>query len=104
MIVVSVNEYMGSISSISIKGHGNMEWGKDIVCAAVSSCFIGALNALKNEKSFEFKVEEGDGSVKAISELDMHDKIVLETLVIQLNTIANSFPDIVKIKVSRKEG
>ncbi len=95
---------MGSISSISIKGHGNMEWGKDIVCAAVSSCFIGALNALKNEKSFEFKVEEGDGHVIAISELDMHDKIVLETLVIQLNTIADSFPDIVKIKVSRKEG
>lgn len=104
MINVSVKETNGSISSIAIKGHGNMEYGKDIVCSAVSSCFIGALNALKNEKSFEFKVEEGDGLVKAIDKLDMHDEIVLETLFVQLSTIANSFPDIVKVNVSRKEG
>lgn len=81
-----------------------MGFGKDIVCAGVSSCFVGALNALKNEGCFRFKVKEGDSSVTAVAEPDEHDKIVLETLMVQLVTISQSYPDTVKVEVSRKEG
>ena len=81
-----------------------MGYGKDIVCAGVSSCFVGALNALKGAENFRFQVEEGDSYVKAIHLPDDHDRIVLETLVIQLRTIQESYPDTVKVVVSRKEG
>ncbi len=81
-----------------------MGFGKDIVCAGVSSCFVGALNALRDEKCFRFKVKEGDSSVVALSELSEHDKIVLETLMVQLVTISQAYPDTVKVEVSRKEG
>lgn len=104
MIVVSVCEDKGSYTSVSIKGHGDMGYGKDIVCAGVSSCFIGALNALKDANSFEIIAEEGDGLVRSVLPISEHDKVVLETLVVQLLTISQSYPDTVKVVVSRKEG
>ena len=104
MIVVSVKEEGSSIVSLSIKGHGKMGYGKDIVCAGVSSCFVGALNALRDIEKFSVRIKEGDSYVKALAFPDEHDRTVLETLVIQLRTIQSSYPDTVEVVVSRKEG
>ena len=104
MITVRVCYRKGNICSISLTGHGGGEYGKDLVCAGVSACFIGALNALKDKDGFDCKVSSGNSSLCAVKEVNEHDKVVLETLIIQLQTIADSNPKNLCIKVSRKEG
>ena len=104
MIVVSVIRSSDFISSISIKGHGEMGYGKDLVCAGVSSCFIGALNAIDEPECYHFRTKAGDGLVESLSVPSVHDEIVLETLVIQLKTIEDQYPESIRVKVSRKEG
>lgn len=101
--VVISNENDGFL--LSIDGHGGEEKGYDIYCAGVSSCLIGALNALNNAENFDIVVESGHSMVKSLAKPSGHDEIVLETLICQLKTIARSYPDRVVIKeVSKKEG
>lgn len=98
MILVNVNSLDSSSVELTIKGHsGKATIGKDLVCAAVSSCSVGALNALENPNNFELKVDEGYISVKSIREITKHDQIVLETLVTQLKTIEETEPKYVKV-------
>ena len=70
------------------KGHANYdEFGKDIICSAVSSIIIGALNAIKDVDSFEIKILEGEVDIKNKKEISNHDLIVLETMIVQLYTV-----------------
>ena len=86
------------ISMIEIEGHANYdEEGKDIVCSAVSAIFVGGCNALINEDSFDITLEKGYSKVEVIDEIDEHDEIVLDTMIIQLFTIAKSYPNYVRI-------
>ena len=66
MITVRVCYREGNIFSISLTGHGGGEYGKDLVCAGVSACFIGALNALM----------EKDGFIELVGKENFHDNIV----------------------------
>ena len=92
MIKVTVKYKANQIKSIILKGHsGYAEYGQDVVCAGASSCFIGALNALTNPNGFDIVYEEGNGSIVTLSDVSDHDKVVLEVLVTQLETIAFSY-------------
>lgn len=104
MIRIKVVYVDGLFSSLDIQGHGGEEYGKDIYCAGVSSCLYGALNALSHAENYSYSLESGYGMVKAKVKSDLHDEIVLETLITQLSTIANSYPEKVNIQVSEKEG
>lgn len=104
MIRIQVVYVNGFFSSLQIEGHGGEEYGKDIYCAGVSSCFYGALNALDHAENYDYQLESGFGQVSAKSKSVMHDEIVMETLITQLSTIAKSFPQKVNIKISKKEG
>lgn len=104
MIRIQVVYVDGNFSSLSIHGHGGEEYGKDIYCAGVSSCLYGALNALNYAENYTYELESGYGVVKAKVKSVLHDEIVLETLITQLSTIANSYPEKVCIQVSKKEG
>lgn len=104
MILIEINYVFGKINRITISGHGGLEYGKDIICAGVSACSIGALNALDNAENYQLKIKEGYIDLKCIKSSTMHDEIVLETLIVQLDTIEKKFKDRVKIRVSGKEG
>ncbi len=104
MILVDVNYIFGKINHVRIHGHGGLEYGKDVICAGVSACSIGALNALDNAENYKLAISEGLIDLESIHESTMHDEIVLETLIVQLDTIQKKYPDRVKIKVSGKEG
>lgn len=93
----------GKIVSLVIKGHGLAGWGKDLVCAGVSSCFTGAMNAL-TDNDHKIKLLAGDSSIYVSPNCSKHDEIVLETLIIQLETIKESYPNEISLKVSGKEG
>ncbi|MFA6830385.1 MAG: ribosomal-processing cysteine protease Prp [Bacilli bacterium] len=104
MIRIFVEYSKESVSSIKIKGHGSGEKGYDIVCAGVSSCFVGGLNNLKQISSFDISIVSGDSYCNIIDTVSDHDSIVLETMIVMFETIADSYPKDVKIEVSRKEG
>ncbi len=94
----------GKFLDLEISGHGLAEngYGHDIYCAGVSSCIIGALNALDHAEHYQIHIESGHVTIHRVVKNEMHDEIVLETLIIQLGTIAKSYPNYVEL-VSRKK-
>lgn len=104
MIKILAEYYNESLIHLSVIGHGGLPYGKDVVCAGVSSCVIGALNALNNAENYQIDIHEGYVDIKCVNEETFHDEVVLETLIVQLTTISKSYSDRVKIIVSRKEG
>lgn len=103
--VVVLTDSQNQFASIEISGHGIAEngYGHDIYCAGVSSCSIGALNALENAENYDIQIASGYIKVVRIAKNTLHDEIVLETLITQLGTISKSYPDYVEISL-QKEG
>ena len=104
MIVAKAVYSNKSFLSLSVNGHGGEEIGKDIYCAGVSACVIGALNALDAGENYQLDISSGHVDVKALSLPTKHDEIVLETLICQLDTMAKSYPERIKLIISKKEG
>ena len=62
MIKVSINKEHNIVNNITIKGHANFDdYGKDIVCASVSSIVITSINAILriDEESINYQEKEG---------------------------------------------
>lgn len=97
MIKVTINYVQEIVHDLEVKGHAkSAEYGKDLVCAGVSSIITGALNAL-DAKDFNIMIQEGLVRVNAKKEVSQHDAIVLETLIVQLRTMEESYPQFIKI-------
>ena len=98
MIHINATRKDNKIIYLSIKGHANYEEsGKDIVCAAISAISVGAINALENPKSFKIKVENGNVEIESIDAISKNDCIVLETMMIQLKTVMESYHERIKV-------
>ena len=69
----------------------------DMVCSAVSCSSVGALNALENPKGFKIVIEDGYLELRNICDITKHDQIVIETLIIQLKSIEESYPKYIKV-------
>ncbi|HHW56904.1 MAG TPA: ribosomal-processing cysteine protease Prp [Clostridia bacterium] len=94
----------GDIYKFSIKGHaGYGEYGKDIVCAAVSAISQTAILGLENLRSVKIKkkIREGDLEVVIVEKGCEEDNIrlnaILETMVMGLKDIAEDYPIHVKV-------
>lgn len=87
-----------SLYSLKITGHGPGEKGQDLLCAAVSSIFIGGINALE-DKNWDISVKSGDSKAENNLVLSDHDKTVLSVLCIQLYTVMKAYPNDVHVKV-----
>ena len=99
MIKVKIKYLENSFSSIIIKGHAkSAEYGKDLVCAAVSAVVTGGCNAIKNVEDFKIELKEGLASIEALKTITPHDEIVLETMIIGLKTIAEGNEKFIKIE------
>lgn len=97
----------GQVKRVLVTGHANFhEYGKDIVCAAVSAISIGMVNAM--ETMFGVKMhadDDGDGKVecrlpnqKIDPEIEEKIRLQMETLVVMLKGVADEFPSYVTIK------
>ncbi len=86
---------------IQVKGHANSaEYGKDLVCAGVSTTCVGIANQLANmgflNKYGSIELEEGYFKVEVHE--SMHDiQVVLETFETIMKTIELSYPKYIKI-------
>ena len=106
MIKVEYIENSSNIEYLRISGHANYDdYGKDIVCSAVSAISIGALNALKNIENYAITQKEGLIIIENKNKSSYDDNIVLNTMLIQLKTIEQSYPKFIQIVrlIKRKE-
>ena len=99
--MISVNvSFMGKdVKSLTVSGHANYdEYGKDIVCAGVSAIVTGGINALEPHiKNIEIINESNKLGVVVIENNEVI-QVILNTMLIQLETIENSYKKYIKIK------
>ncbi len=75
MINIKINKNKEFINEIIINGHSNYdEYGKDIVCASVSSIAITTVNAIIRIDNKAINYEENDGYLKI--KILKHDKYI----------------------------
>ena len=96
MIKAVIKKYNQSILQITVSGHAqSAEYGKDLICAAVSAILTGGFNAFNENDINECSLKEGYASVNVISQRGL---VILETIIVQLKTIENQYPKNIKIK------
>ena len=98
MIYVNLIKQKDSVIGFECKGHANSDvFGKDLICAGVSSIITGGFNALVKEETEELILEEGYAKVmvKENSNISLQ---VLRVIEIQLMTIEESYPKYINIK------
>lgn len=104
MIYITVVENDHGFKSLEVKGHaGSGPYGHDIVCSAVSGITLGGLNNLQDgDEFYKSEVKEGYLYLEALKEVSGHDKVVLETIEKQLESIATSYPKNAKLERKHK--
>ena len=102
MIKVEVLTKNGDILEISSKGHaGSAAYGKDLVCAGVSSILYGAANALDQLTGDSELIEDTEeGFVIRLASSDQTKQIILKTCLVQLQTVEERFRDNIRIKIT----
>lgn len=100
MIQVKIKCSKSQIQEMIVKGHAEYDdAGKDLVCAGVSSIMFGLLNALDEiaEGSVDISV---DNQIKIkTGKTDIILQTILRTGLIQLQTVEESYPEFIKIKM-----
>lgn len=99
MIKVEIIRNNNNIKKISILGHAMYdEYGKDIVCASISTLVISTVNNILSINSNTIKVEQSDS--KVIIKYILKDNIIdilINNMISNLNTLANNYPKNIKI-------
>ena len=84
---------------LSIKGHAESdEYGKDLICASVSSICFGLMNALDQiQKDIEIKELTNHIEIINNSKKELVDNY-FELVLIQLKTIEESYGEFIKVE------
>ena len=102
MINVLIKKKENQIINLKVIGHANSdEYGKDLVCAGVSTACIGVLNMLVKKDfltNYLGKIEIDEGYINIV--VDCSDdvcQVVLETLETTLETMVEDYGQFIKI-------
>lgn len=84
---------------LKVSGHaGSAEYGKDLVCASVSSIVFGLMNALDElDKSIDIKLENNLITITNNSGLEVADSY-LKLVITQLKTIEVTNGDFIRVE------
>jgi len=86
----------GNIDEITLKGHANYdEYGKDIVCASVSTMYITTINAIVRVASDSIEYDEKH--IKLLKQNEIVNKL-LENLVDLLLDLEKQYPKYIEIR------
>ncbi|GFI40903.1 ribosomal-processing cysteine protease Prp [Thomasclavelia cocleata] len=102
MINVLIKKKQNHIINLKITGHaGSDVYGKDLVCAGVSTAGVGVLNML-SKKGFLDKrigtIEIDEGYINiVVNQVDEVCQVVLETLEVTLDTMVENYGQFIKI-------
>ncbi len=100
MIIIKVEKQDNIVKKIDILGHALYDdYGKDIVCSAVSSITITSVNAIVrfNEKAIEHNVLE-DGMHLIINSNDDITNTLLDNMLSLLKELARDYPKNIKFE------
>ena len=94
-ITVKRNE-KGICNGVHVSGHaGYDDYGRDIVCAAVSILVINTINSIEQftEDHFVVESDEKDGKIdlKMVSEISKESSLLLESLILGLHGVEESY-------------
>ncbi|MFS0612554.1 ribosomal-processing cysteine protease Prp [Lederbergia ruris] len=107
MIRIQVSRTVnGDISGFTMQGHAQFaDKGEDIVCAGVSAVAFGSLNAVIALTPIEPDISiEEDGFLECQLPYPMEEEVkkqvqlLLEGMIVSLQTIEREYPEFVKIK------
>lgn len=103
MIKVNVIKSNDKLLSISISGHANYEeYGKDIVCASVSSLVISTINNIISIDNDSINVIKNDNNILINDIKDSYiSNILLNNMIKYLEEITIKYPK--NIKIVREE-
>ena len=88
---------------IIISGHANNdEYGKDIVCASVSSIVYTTINGILNIDSSAIKYKDDKELVIGIIKNDNITNKLIENMMVLLQELANEYPKCIKISKGDK--
>jgi uncharacterized protein YsxB (DUF464 family) len=99
MIKILVTSLHDEIQELLVQGHASMKHNLEIehlICSAVSSVVTGGFNAIKDDE-VKLELRDGYARLQSSGSLSEHDKVVVETMIIQLQTIKNSYPKHLRI-------
>lgn len=102
MIKVIIKKQKSNILGIKVTGHANSaDYGKDLICAGVSTVSFGILNILYKkgyiDSSIHSQVDEGYINIEVIN-WNKEIQLILETFEISLMTMEESYPNYIKIR------
>jgi len=101
MVKVTLHYHGSSFAEMTADGHAHSgEEGHDLVCAAISSIIFGGLNALADgDHNYEAEADKkGHIRLRSLKTPSPHDAIVLETIAKQIESLASSHPENVKLE------
>ncbi len=99
MIKVKISKKAGLIKQIIIKGHAEYDdYGKDIVCASVSSIVITSVNAILKINNENLFYEEKDGYILIdILNRDEITNLLIKNMLDLLVELEKQYPKNIKI-------
>ena len=85
--------------SLTVKGHAlQNEYGKDLICASVSSIMFGFMNAL-DALNEEVEIKQLTNKIEVVNKSDSQViQNYFELVIIQLKTIEESYGDFIKVE------
>ena len=100
MIRIQIVQNNNYIKQITLKGHANYEeYGKDIVCAAVSATYLCTVNGILSISQDSIKVTSSDDMqiIDVLKEDEVTEKL-LTNMVKCLKSLEQEYPNNIKIK------
>ena len=104
MIKVKLTKYGNNINKIIIDGHANYDvFGKDIVCASVSSAAITTVNILLSLDDESIKYDETEGLIIEVLKNNEITRKVINVLISNLYELERAYPKNIQIKEENNE-
>ena len=104
MIQIKLIKNNNQIRKIIIKGHAMYaDYGKDIVCAAVSSTIITSINASLSIDNESLTYDDKNGLDIEVKKNDIVTTKIINNMINNLNELEKAYPKNIKIKEENNE-
>lgn len=98
MTKVIIKKNDNELVYIEIYGHANFSnYGNDVVCSGISAIVFGALNALVEYGLKDSRIIMDEAFIRVNLITNQEIQLIAKTMLIQLKTIQEAFPDNIKI-------
>ena len=104
MIKIKLFKNDNDLEKIVIKGHAMYDdFGKDIVCAAVSSTVFTSVNACLSIDENSINYDDSDGLEIEVKKNDIVTEKIMKSMISNLKELERAYPKNVQIKEENNE-